>query len=83
MPISKNQLWRQRCQAVNQAINEHRSRCLFNQLHRTWRRVRLTEERILGLDDISTWSNENRLPLFMTATREFSRYDDPSRNLSR
>ena len=71
----------QRCQAVNQAINERIDRGVFL-INFTGHGGELgwTEERILGLDDISTWSNENRLPLFMTATCEFSRYDDPSRN---
>ena len=36
-------------------------------------------ERILEIDDINSWSNEYKLPLFMTATCEFSRYDDPER----
>ena len=36
-------------------------------------------ERILEIDDINSWRNENKLPLFMTATCEFSRYDDPDR----
>jgi hypothetical protein len=33
-------------------------------------------ELILGLNDIDSWNNSGRLPLFMTATCEFSRYDD-------
>ncbi len=33
-------------------------------------------ELILGLNEIESWKNYNRLPLFMTATCEFSRYDD-------
>ena len=36
-------------------------------------------ERILEIDDINSWSNKHKLPLFMTATCEFSRYDDPER----
>jgi hypothetical protein len=34
-------------------------------------------ERILDIPTIQNWSNFNRLPLFMTATCELSRYDDP------
>ena len=36
-------------------------------------------ERILNTDDIQRWGNGNKLPLFVTATCEFSRFDDPSR----
>ncbi|MES2691400.1 MAG: type IX secretion system sortase PorU, partial [Bacteroidota bacterium] len=36
-------------------------------------------ERILTLEDIASWTNINQLPLFVTATCEFSRYDDPGR----
>lgn len=37
----------------------------------------LAHEQILGLNDIASWENEGKLPLFMTATCEFSRFDDP------
>lgn len=36
-------------------------------------------ERILEISDINAWKNINKLPLFITATCEFSRYDDPQR----
>ena len=36
-------------------------------------------ERLLDNGIIQGWSNKDRLPLFMTATCEFSRWDDPSR----
>jgi hypothetical protein len=36
-------------------------------------------ERILQIADINSWSNLHSLPLFITATCEFSRYDDPNR----
>src|SRR5690606_36255937 len=36
-------------------------------------------ERFLDLNTILNWSNRDRLPLFMTATCEFSRWDDPGR----
>ncbi|MFN4083670.1 MAG: type IX secretion system sortase PorU [Bacteroidia bacterium] len=38
-----------------------------------------SKKRILEMQDIKNWSNKNRLPLFVTATCEFSRFDDPSR----
>lgn len=36
-------------------------------------------ERILDVTTINAWTNSPRLPLFMTATCEFSRFDDPTR----
>jgi hypothetical protein len=46
--------------------------------------VGLTAERVMGIDDINSWTNgvaqnEVKLPLFLTATCEFSRFDDPAR----
>jgi hypothetical protein len=38
-----------------------------------------TEERILEVSDIASWQNDERTPLFVTATCEFSRFDDPAR----
>ena len=37
------------------------------------------EEGILTVREINSWTNFNHLPVFMTATCEFSRYDDPAR----
>ena len=36
-------------------------------------------ERILEVSQINRWSNINNMPLFVTATCEFSRFDDPKR----
>lgn len=36
-------------------------------------------ERILEIVDINSWTNYSRMPVFVTATCEFSRYDDPER----
>lgn len=36
-------------------------------------------ERVLGVDDIKKWDNTNNMPLFVTATCEFTRFDDPER----
>lgn len=41
--------------------------------------VGLTEERIVSLQSINAYDNLNKLFLFITATCEFSRYDDPAR----
>jgi len=71
----------QRCDLVNQAINERLEKGAFL-MNYTGHGGELgwAHERILGFDDINSWSNQNKLPLFMTATCEFSRYDDPARS---
>ncbi len=38
----------------------------------------LASERIVEIPQINAWDNYNRLPVFMTATCELSRFDDPS-----
>ncbi len=38
---------------------------------------RLADEAILDVDMVSSWTNENKLPLFITATCDFAPYDDP------
>ncbi len=38
-----------------------------------------TGERILDNNMVQSWTNFRKLPLFITATCEFSRYDDPGR----
>lgn len=38
----------------------------------------LAQERILGLQDISSWTNKDNLPLFVTATCSFTGFDDPA-----
>lgn len=37
------------------------------------------DEKILDINDINAWTNIDALPVFVTATCEFSRYDDPER----
>lgn len=39
----------------------------------------LAEERLLDIPTVNSWTNINNMPLFITATCEFSRYDDPGR----
>jgi len=39
----------------------------------------LALERVLGISDINSWTNYSNLLVFVTATCEFTRYDDPSR----
>ncbi len=39
----------------------------------------LAHERVVEMEDIRKWTNASKLPLFMTATCEFSRFDDPDK----
>ncbi|MFO7670262.1 MAG: type IX secretion system sortase PorU [Bacteroidales bacterium] len=41
----------------------------------------LAHEQVVTTNDILSWSNDGMLPLFMTATCEFSRYDEYDRGL--
>ncbi|MDF1547471.1 MAG: type IX secretion system sortase PorU [Bacteroidales bacterium] len=36
----------------------------------------LAEERVISIDQINKWTNPDKLPIFMTATCEFSRFDN-------
>ena len=36
-------------------------------------------EAVLGISDINSWDNRFNMPFFVTATCEFSRFDDPAR----
>ena len=36
------------------------------------------QERVLKIEDILSWTNQNKLPLFMTATCTFAGFDDPN-----
>ncbi|HNX66231.1 MAG TPA: type IX secretion system sortase PorU [Bacteroidales bacterium] len=40
----------------------------------------LAHERVVRIDDINSWTNFNTLPLFITATCEFSRFDNVTIN---
>ncbi len=39
----------------------------------------LADERVVEVSQILNWKNKNNMPLFVTATCEFSRFDDPDR----
>ena len=41
--------------------------------------VGLAEERVVGIDQVNSWSNIHALHLFVSATCEFTRFDDPER----
>jgi len=62
---------------VNKAINKRiNSGCLiFNYLGHGSERE-LAKEQIIKIEDINSWNNSSKLPLFITATCEFSRFDD-------
>jgi hypothetical protein len=65
---------------VNAAIDKRMEKgCLIFNYTGHGGEVGLAHERIVDISMINKWSNSNNLPLFFTATCEFSRYDDPAR----
>ncbi|MGC9342215.1 MAG: type IX secretion system sortase PorU [Bacteroidales bacterium] len=68
----------ERYPAVNEAINNqvNRGALIVNYTGHGGTKG-LAEEQILGINDIQSWNNKGKLPLFMTATCEFSRFDKP------
>jgi hypothetical protein len=63
--------------AINDRIN---SGCLiFNYLGHG-NEIGLAHERIVKTENINSWKNSSKLPLFITATCEFSRFDDVELN---
>ncbi len=62
--------------AVNKQINN--GTLIFNYIGHGGENG-LAHEKILETSDIQSWENGYKLPLFITATCEFSRYDDPKR----
>jgi hypothetical protein len=70
----------QRAPLVNNAINERieKGTMVFNYSGHGGE-VGLGHERFLTLTDINSWKNYDNLSVFITATCEFSRYDDPTR----
>jgi len=67
----------QRCPDVNEAINQRINKgALIINYTGHGGEIGLAHERILGINDIINWENKNQIPLFMTATCEFSRFDD-------
>jgi hypothetical protein len=64
--------------AINDRIN---SGCLiFNYLGHG-NDIGLAHERVVKTENINSWRNSSKLPLFITATCEFSRFDDIEINL--
>jgi hypothetical protein len=65
---------------VTEAINKRVEKgCLIMNYTGHGGEVGLAHERIVEVADINKWHNINNLPLFVTATCEFSRFDDPER----
>jgi hypothetical protein len=70
----------QRAPEVNQAINNQMNEgALVMNYTGHGGEVGWGHERFLEISDINTWSNYDMMPIFITATCEFSRYDDPER----
>lgn len=62
--------------AINQMINQ--GALVFNYVGHGGE-TGLALERIISIPQINEWTNINKLPLFISATCEFSRFDDPGR----
>ena len=70
----------QRCPEVNEAIaNRIEKGTLVINYNGHGGEIGLTDERILTIDDVLSWQNLPMFPLFVTATCEFSRFDDHTR----
>ena len=65
---------------VNEAINRQMARgaLIMNYIGHGGE-LGWAHERILRIEDIQSWQNTWQMPLFLTSTCEFSRFDDPSR----
>ncbi len=67
---------------VNKAITDRiNSGCLIFNYTGHGSENGLASERIIKPDDINSWKNGGKLPLFITATCEFSRFDDIDINI--
>jgi hypothetical protein len=70
----------QRAPALNKAINSaiDAGTLIFNYSGHGGE-VGLGHERFMTIADINSWNNKNKLTVFITATCEFTRYDNPER----
>ena len=65
---------------VNEAINKRMEQgCLILTYVGHGGELGWAHERVLEVSDINSWTNIDNMPLFLTATCEFSRWDDPLR----
>ncbi len=70
----------QRAPAVNTALNNRMNKgTLIINYTGHGGEVGWGHERFLEISDIGSWTNYDMMPIFITATCEFSRYDDPER----
>ncbi len=70
----------QRYPLVNEAINERVDKgSIIISYTGHGGEVGWGQERFLDIPDIQSWTNYDKLPVFLTATCEFARYDDPDR----
>ena len=70
----------QRYPTVNEAINQQVEKgALIVNYTGHGGEVGWAHERVLELSDINSWNNIDEMPVFITATCEFSRFDDPAR----
>jgi hypothetical protein len=70
----------QRIPDVNDAINKRvKNGALLVNYTGHGGEVGWAHERVLEVADINSWTNIDNMPVFVTATCEFSRYDDPER----
>jgi len=60
--------------AINQKVNQ--GALLLNYVGHA-SEINLGGEQVLTKADIAGWQNQGRMPIFITATCEFSRFDDP------
>lgn len=68
-----------RCPDANKAINDQVFRGAFFMNYTGHGNIyTLAHERILTSDDFNAWKNKDKLPFMVTATCDFSRFDDPS-----
>lgn len=65
--------------AINERIN---AGCLIFNYIGHGSEVGLAHERVVKNEDINSWKNEGKLPLLITATCEFSRFDDTEINMA-
>ena len=68
---------------VNKAINDRiNAGCLIFNYTGHGNESGLAAEQVVKTEDINSWKNGGKLPLFITATCEFSRFDDIEINLT-
>lgn len=69
----------ERCPDANKAINDQVFKGTFLINYSGHGSIAtLAHERILTADDFNTWKNYDKLPFMVTATCDFSRFDDPA-----